>query len=80
VINDAFRHARDIPLLADDAGSDRGLHSVLAIGMGSSSGPVLVQNSWGPHWGNDGRMWIAGSYIEARCTTVISLAPSEMSS
>ncbi|PRQ02034.1 C1 family peptidase [Enhygromyxa salina] len=75
-INDAFRRAKDIPQLVDASGPDRALHSVLAIEMSSSYGPVLVRNSWGPHWGNSGYMWISASYLEARCITLITLTPS----
>lgn len=34
-------------------------HCMLIIGYDDTAGALLIQNSWGPTWGLDGRVWMA---------------------
>jgi C1A family cysteine protease len=56
---DGFRHARTEPLPVPDPSElyPTG-HAVVAVGHDRVRSAVLVRNSWGPHWGNDGHLWI----------------------
>lgn len=44
------------------------LHAVLAVGIGKeqSTGTehILIQNSWGPGWGNNGHAWLPSQYLD----------------
>ncbi len=45
------------------------VHAVLAVGHGRLDGnieAVLVRNSWGPEWGEDGHAWLHGTYLAPR--------------
>ena len=47
----------------------RAKHSVIAVGYGmtpTGGDAVLVRNSWGPAWAEDGYAWIAWNYFKAR--------------
>lgn len=41
-------------------------HAVIAVGHGStgSTDVVLVRNSWGPSWGQDGYAWVTRAFVE----------------
>jgi len=54
---------------ANDEHPDPALrHAVLAVGYGSVDGTaaVLVRNSWGEHWGQDGHAWLRADFVIAR--------------
>jgi hypothetical protein len=53
-------------------GHPRGSHAVLAVELDASAARVLIRNSWGHEWGNEGYAWLSRSYVVARCTTIIS--------
>lgn len=68
-----------IPPIGDDKGeipfpsngdSHEGGHAVLAVGyddqkkIGSTKGALLIQNSWGTDWGENGYGWLPYAYIE----------------
>jgi C1A family cysteine protease len=42
-------------------------HALLAVGSGHASdgGYLLVRNSWGPTWGDQGHAWLPDSYLAA---------------
>lgn len=43
------------------------LHAVLVVGMGTDNGTsesfVLIRNSWGPDWADNGHAWLPESYV-----------------
>lgn len=43
-------------------------HAMIAVGLGthqiSSEQHILVRNSWGPHWGNNGHAWLPLTYLK----------------
>lgn len=43
-------------------------HAVVAVGYGTAQGKrlVLVRNSWGTSWGDDGHAWLSESYLAPR--------------
>jgi len=51
-----------------------GGHAYVAYAVNLPRGKVLFQNSWGNHWGNNGRFWMslvdAGKMIEDGCEVV----------
>lgn len=54
---------------ANDEDPDPALrHAVLAVGYGSVDGAaaVLVRNSWGEAWGEDGHAWLSAEFVLAR--------------
>lgn len=45
------------------------VHAVLAVGHGqleSNAQAILVRNSWGPEWGNNGHAWLHEAYLAPR--------------
>ncbi len=49
-------------------------HSVLAVGIDDAAGLLIVKNSWGTTWGDDGYGWLTFDYFEhyARCLLLVS--------
>jgi len=43
--------------------SCQGGHAVLAVGYDDAKDAVLVRNSWGADWGEDGYFWLPYAYI-----------------
>ncbi|RAN41771.1 hypothetical protein HY26_08305 [Hyphomonas sp. GM-8P] len=77
VVTDAFYmcdHQGNIPDLAPDP--PRAAHAVLAVGYGGSDGQhILIRNSWGSSWGDQGHGWLPPSYLSrqlAEAAIVIS--------
>lgn len=45
------------------------VHAVLAVGhgtLGGSAEAVLIRNSWGPEWGENGHAWLHEAYLAPR--------------
>lgn len=67
VITDAFRMPGALGLVPDITNDiERGGHAVLAVGYGRNSASdlmLLVRNSWGPNWGQDGHAWLSRNYV-----------------
>lgn len=61
-------------LIAGD-GPIRGLHAVAAVGLGTT-GPskcVLVRNSWGTEWGDNGHAWLDDAFLRRHLRDVLAL-------
>ncbi|MDQ1300484.1 MAG: hypothetical protein QG637_402 [Chloroflexota bacterium] len=58
----------DIPF-PTDADSEEGGHAVVTVGyddnhqIGGDTGALLIRNSWGPRWGEQGYGWLPYSYV-----------------
>lgn len=59
-------------LVEEVDGPERASHAVLAVAVAEGIARVLVRNSWGPDWGDNGHAWISASYLAARCTGIIT--------
>jgi hypothetical protein len=58
---------RSPPLAQIDAGPGlytNGIHAVLAVGTNSAPAHVIIKNSWGTKWGEDGYGYVSGRYVE----------------
>lgn len=76
-ISDTFNNPQTWDRVGDDVvlGPDIGraidkqrTHAVVVVGGGDHGGdPVmLLRNSWGSNWGNNGHAWARESYLEPR--------------
>ena len=61
---DAF-YAPAPPWVLSAMGPVRGLHAVLAVGVGTTytTRHVLIRNSWGTAWADAGHAWLADDFI-----------------
>lgn len=61
----------------DDPDTD--YHAVIAVGHGLrvDASFVLVRNSWGYDWGENGHAWIAADYLETRLDGAATLLKTE---
>lgn len=50
-------------------------HAVVAVGYGETGGTrfVLVRNSWGEGWGDDGHGWVSEEYLDPRLLAVAKM-------
>lgn len=52
-------------LAVPDAGDlDGAYHAVTIIGYDETTAEMLLRNSWGPEWGNDGVAWLALRFLD----------------
>jgi hypothetical protein len=53
-------------------GPPTGCHAIAAVGYGSLGGKtmILVRNSWGMGWGDNGHAWLSEDYLTPRLLTV----------
>ena len=63
------------PWVLSGEGPCRGLHAVLAVGIGSFEGRgcFLIRNSWGTDWGQDGYVWLAEEFVARHLMTLCTL-------
>jgi|SRR5215813_1546880 len=55
---DAVRRSGVMPIPDSKREEFKGGHAVMAVGYDDRRKAVLVRNSWGPKWGQDGHFWI----------------------
>ena len=66
-----WEHAGNEIILGKDVGqpidANRG-HAVVVVGSGAFKGEpmMLLRNSWGPKWGQDGHAWVRDTYLGPR--------------
>ncbi|MCY3985410.1 MAG: hypothetical protein OXE85_16005 [Roseovarius sp.] len=58
-------------ILGPDMGrpvDNRRAHAMVVVGRGTFNGDpiMLLRNSWGANWGNNGHAWVRESYLEPR--------------
>jgi hypothetical protein len=63
------------PWLISAKGPVRGLHTVVAVAVasGPSGRAILVRNSWGKDWGDNGHAWLDDSYLTAHLRELLVL-------
>ena len=61
------------PWIIRPDGTMRGLHAVAAVGLGSEAGKqlVLIRNSWGADWADDGHAWLDEDFVQAHVIEVL---------
>ena len=63
------------PWIISSVGPVRGLHAVVAVGMGTAQSErcFLIRNSWGEDWGEDGYAWLGESFITQHLNRLLVL-------
>lgn len=63
------------PWLISSPGPLRGLHAVVAVAMGSgpSGNAILIRNSWGAEWGDNGHAWLDSSFLTVHLQELLVL-------
>ena len=64
----SFGWDEDFVIDADEPVSPKRAHAVVAVGHGlrGSEKLLLIRNSWGTDWGDNGHAWIAERYLKPR--------------
>ena len=72
---DAFYSPTPPPVISSH-GPVRGLHAVLAVGIGQTGGRrcFLIRNSWGATWADLGHAWVDDAFIAQHLRKVLVLA------
>lgn len=63
------------PWIVPAAGKLRGTHAVVGVGVGAAGGArlVLVRNSWGTEWGDQGHVWLDDRFLTRHLLRVLVL-------
>lgn len=63
------------PWIISPQGTTCGLHAVAAVGLAYSNGTrqILIRNSWGTDWGDEGHAWLDGNFISLHLKHVLVL-------
>ncbi|MCW8875647.1 MAG: C1 family peptidase [Kangiellaceae bacterium] len=63
------------PYVLDYETGEQGLHAVTAVGYGvyQNEKVILIRNSWGESWAEEGYAWLTAKYINNRTLTSIQL-------
>jgi len=63
------------PWVITPTGSVRGLHAVAAVGIGTFGGDkvILIRNSWGTDWGDEGHAWLSTDFLNQHLIEVFIL-------
>jgi len=63
------------PWVIPSGGAIRGLHAVAGVGIGSFRGGrvIMIRNSWGSDWGDDGHVWLDDAFIGQHLKRVMVL-------
>lgn len=54
---------------------ERSRHAVVVVGYHADTSEILLRNSWGASWGDDGYAWIAEPFIEDHVLAAWQLEP-----
>lgn len=75
-ISDAFYQPDAGIIKAQEAVDPARRHAVIGIAAGrlANARALLLRNSWGRAWGEDGCAWVLEGYMSPRIVTVVSLA------
>lgn len=65
----------EAPWILSVPGPVRALHAVVAVGSGENKGGrfVLIRNSWGTGWGNEGHAWLHENFLAAHLADLMVL-------
>lgn len=65
----------DAPWVISARGRVRGTHAVVGVGAGldGTEGSVLVRNSWGPEWGDEGHAWLNSQFLKHHLLRILVL-------
>ena len=76
---DGLRRAHHQPLPPPDPGDVYPTrHAVVVAGFDRSRNAVLIRNSWGPDWGDDGHLWVDAALLsQASGAWAIDIAATE---
>lgn len=63
------------PWIIEPSGPLRGLHAVTAVGLGHDNAQrlILIRNSWGTNWGENGYAWLEPSFLDIHLKKLLTL-------
>ena len=72
ITTDRFFRVKNVDCVIDVAGTNVGKHALVVVGYGKTrngQNAVLVRNSWGINWGDNGHAWLTEEFI-SQCLIV----------